>query len=134
MSPENFKEDKVRIEEAVMASLVGGYLPCPVALRLSAQLNVETKVVGDAANRLGIRITDCMLGCFKIKKSQHDNLDNKLFSQEIIGAVQSSLVEGHLPCKIAHDLGRKIKVSLRDIGDAATKMKKKICHCQLGCF
>jgi Mg-chelatase subunit ChlD len=134
MSPEKIKEDKERIEEAVMASIVGGYLPCSVALRLSAELNVESKMVGDTTNRLGVRITDCMLGCFKIKKSQHDDLDNKHFSQEIIEAIQSSLVGGRLPCKVAHDLGRKIKISLREIGDAATKMKIKIDHCQLGCF
>jgi len=134
MSPENFKEDKERVEEMVMASLVGGYLPCPVALRLSTRLNVEPKVVGDTANRLKIRITDCMLGCFKIKKSEHDNLEKMRFSQEIIDAVQSSLVDGRLPCRAAHDLGRKIKVSLIEIGDVATKMKIKISHCQLGCF
>jgi hypothetical protein len=134
MSPQGIKEEKERIEEAIMASIAGGYLPCPVGLRLSRELNVESKIVGDTTNRLGVRITDCMLGCFKIKKSQHEDLDNKLFSQEIIEAIQSSLVGGHLPCRVAHDLGRKIKISLREIGDAATKMKIKISHCQLGCF
>ena len=130
----NSKADKERIEEAVTASLVGDYLPCPVALRLSANLNVEPKVVGNAANRLKIRISDCLLGCFKIKKSSHDDLENKHFNQEIIEAVQRSLVDGRLPCTAAHDLGRKSRVSFKEIGDAATKMEIKISHCQLGCF
>ena len=134
MSLKNVEEGNKRIEEAVRSSLVGDYLPCPVALRLSADLNVEPKVVGDAANRLKIRITDCLLGCFKIKKSKHDNLENKLFNHEITEAVQRSLVDSRLPCIAAHDLGRRIKVSLIEIGDAATKMKIKISDCQLGCF
>ncbi len=134
MSPEKIKKDKERIEKAILASVVGGYLPCPVALRLSAELNVESKMVGDTINKLEVRITDCMLGCFKIKKSLHEDLDNKLFSQEIIETIQSSLVDSHLPCKVAHDLGRKTKINLKEIGDAATKMKIKISHCQLGCF
>jgi hypothetical protein len=132
MSFEKIKEDK--IEQAVIASAVNGYLPCPVALRITADLNEESKRVGDIINRLGVRITDCMLGCFKIKKSLHEELDHKHFSQEINEAIQSSLVDGLLPCRVAHDLGRKAKVSFREIGDAATKMKIKISHCQLGCF
>lgn len=134
MSLKNVEEGNERIEEAVIASLVGDYLPCPVALRLSARFDIEPKVVGDAANRLKIRITDCLLGCFEIKKSKHDNLENKLFNQEITEAVQRSLVDSRLPCTAAHDLGRKIKVSLIEIGDATTKMKIKISDCQLGCF
>ncbi len=134
MSPANFTEDKERLEEAVTASLVGGYLPCPVALKLSARLNVETKAVGDTVDRLGIRITECQLGCFKVEKARHDDLDDKLFSQEVIEGVQGSLVDSRLSCMAAHDLGQEIKVSLREIGDAATKMKIKISHCQLNCF
>ncbi|MBM4339860.1 MAG: hypothetical protein FJ110_09970 [Deltaproteobacteria bacterium] len=127
MSPE-------KIEEAILTSAVNGYLPCPVALRLSLDLNVESKMVGETINKLGVKLTDCMLGCFKIKKSQHEDLDHKLFSQEVMKAIQSSLVDNHLPCKVAHDLGRKTKIGLREIGDAATKMKIKISDCQLGCF
>lgn len=98
MSHKNLKEAEQTIEEAVMASLVGGYLPCPVALKLSSNLNIESKVVGDVANRLKIRTIDCLLGCFKIKKSDHAVLEQKGFNQEIIEAVQHSPVDGHLPC------------------------------------
>ena len=134
MSTVNFAEDIERLEEAVISSLVGGYLPCPVALKLSARLKVETNAVGNTVDRLGIRITDCQLGCFKVKKTRRDNLDDKLFSREITEGVQNSLIDGRFPCMAAHDLGRKLKVSLREIGDAATKMKIKISQCQLGCF
>jgi hypothetical protein len=37
MSPAIFTEDKERLEDEVTTSLVAGYLPCPLALRLSAR-------------------------------------------------------------------------------------------------
>ncbi|MFC1981683.1 hypothetical protein ACFLVN_05545, partial [Chloroflexota bacterium] len=116
------------------ASLVGGYLPCPVALKLSERLNVDTKVVGDTVDELGIRITNCQLGCFKVEKAPHDDLDSKVISQEVAERVSNSLVDGGLPCSAAHDLGRELEVNLKEIGDAATKVKIKIIDCQLNCF
>ena len=134
MSLNHFKKGHEGIEEVVTASLVEGYLPCSVALRISAHLQIEPRWVGETANRLKIRITDCLLGCFKIKKSDHGDLEEKHFARDLIEAVQNALVDGRLPCRVAHDLGRRFKVSFKEIGDAATKMKIKISDCQLGCF
>ncbi len=134
MNPEDLNDDERKIDEAILASLVSGYLPCPVALKLSSRLGVEAKAVGEAANRLRIRITDCLLGCFKIEKSKHEDLADRRFDQEIVDAVERSLVDGRLPCATAHKIGRGLKVGLKEIGDAATKMNIKISHCQLGCF
>jgi hypothetical protein len=53
-----------QIEEAIRASLVNGKLPCPVAFKISRDLNVSTKVIGDTANKLDIKISNCQLGCF----------------------------------------------------------------------
>lgn len=134
MNPADFTREKKRLEEAVTASLVGGYLPCPVALKLSERLNVNAGVVGDTVNELGIRITNCQLGCFKVEKASHDDLDGKIIPEEIIEHVKASLVGGYLPCLVAYDLGRELKVNLKEIGDAATRMKIKISDCQLNCF
>ncbi len=134
MNSEYLNKDERKIEQAISASLVNGYLPCPVALNLSSRLGVEARAVGEAANRLKIRITDCLLGCFKIEKSKHEDLAGREFDQEIVDAVKSSLVDGRLPCKRAHELGRRLHVNLKEIGDAATKMNIKISQCQLGCF
>ncbi|OGO45773.1 MAG: hypothetical protein A2Z05_02835 [Chloroflexi bacterium RBG_16_60_22] len=116
------------------ASLVGGYLPCPVALKLAKRLNVDARAVGDTVDELGIRITDCQLGCFKVEKASHEDLVGKVIREEITERVRGSLVRGGLPCPVAHDLGRELKVSIKEIGDAATRMKIKIIDCQLNCF
>ena len=52
------------LEEEMRASLVSGKLPCAVAFRIARKLKVSPRQVGDAANRLNIKISSCQLGCF----------------------------------------------------------------------
>jgi len=52
------------LEEEMRASLVSGKLPCAVVFRIARKLKVSPKQVGDAANRLNIKISSCQLGCF----------------------------------------------------------------------
>lgn len=48
--------------------------------------------------------------------------------------IKSSLVNGRLPCAVAFKIARELKVSPRDVGDAANRLSVKISNCQLGCF
>lgn len=43
----------------------GGKLPCAAAQELSRKLGVPLLAIGEAANELKIKITQCQLGCFK---------------------------------------------------------------------
>ena len=52
------------LEEEMRVSLVDGRLPCAVAFRIAKKLKVSPRQVGDAANRLNIKISSCQLGCF----------------------------------------------------------------------
>jgi len=52
------------LEEEMRASLVNGRLPCAAAFRIAKKLKVSPRQVGDAANRLKIKIASCQLGCF----------------------------------------------------------------------
>jgi len=52
------------LEEEMRASLVSGKLPCAAAFRIAKKLKVSPRQVGDAANRLNIKISSCQLGCF----------------------------------------------------------------------
>ena len=55
-------EDK--LEEKIKSSLVDGRLPCAVAFKIAKELKVSPNDVGDAANRLSVKIGGCQLGCF----------------------------------------------------------------------
>ncbi|MEW6141805.1 MAG: hypothetical protein AB1597_01420 [Chloroflexota bacterium] len=122
------------LKDEIKASLVGGYLPCSSALELAGKLKVVPKTIGDAADEMGVRIRDCQLGCFAVKKATHDDLDKASISDVMAEAVKGSLVNGSLPCAKAFKLRTELGVSLKEIGDTATMLKIKIVRCQLGCF
>ena len=53
---------------------------------------------------------------------------------ELEAKIKSSLVNDRLPCAIAFKIAKELKVSPRDVGDAANRLSVKISGCQLGCF
>ena len=52
------------LAEEIKASLVNDHLLCPSAFQIAGKLKVAPRKVGDAANKLGVRIASCQLGCF----------------------------------------------------------------------
>lgn len=125
---------KVTLESEVKASLVDGYLPCSIALEVAREQKVAPKAVGDVVNRLEIRIINCQLDCFGLKKAVHHELEGESISETVAERIKSCLVNGRLPCVVAFKLGRELVVNLKEISDAANKLKIKIVSCQLGCF
>ena len=55
-------------------------------------------------------------------------------SAEIEEKVKSSLVDSRLPCAVAFKIAKEVKVSPREVGEAADGLSVRICDCQLGCF
>jgi len=55
---------KNRIEEAIKKKAVKGRLSCSSARKIAEEAGVSYKIVGNAADRLKIKITNCQLGCF----------------------------------------------------------------------
>lgn len=53
---------------------------------------------------------------------------------ELEKKIKSSLVDGRLQCVVAFKIAKELKVSPRDVGDAANRLSVKISSCQLGCF
>jgi len=52
------------LDNEIRKSLVNGKIPCAVAFRIARDLKISPKQVGDACNRLKIKISSCQLGCF----------------------------------------------------------------------
>ena len=57
-------EKEKEIEKAIRAELVNGKLQCAVAFKVAKQQGVAPRTVGDIANKNGIKIASCQLGCF----------------------------------------------------------------------
>ena len=58
------KEVAPELEEAIHQGLVLGRLPCAVAWALAARFGIKRTEVSNAAEKLGIRISQCQLGAF----------------------------------------------------------------------
>ena len=52
------------LEKKIKSSLVEGKLPCAIAFKIAKELKVSPGNVGEAANRLSVKICGCQLGCF----------------------------------------------------------------------
>ncbi len=48
--------------------------------------------------------------------------------------IKAALVDGKLPCAVAFQIARKLKVAPKVVGDTANRLSIKISSCQLGCF
>ncbi len=127
-------KDMQILDEEIQASLVKGRLPCAVAFTITEKFDVTPRIVGDKANELKIRIINCQLGCFDVGKATRPRLDDLEIATALIEGLQASMINHQLPCPIAFEIAGKLKVSRKQVGDAATKLNIRLIDCQLGCF
>jgi hypothetical protein len=52
------------LDKRIQASLSNGKLPCAIAFQIAKELKVTPQEVGEACNRLHIKVRSCQLGCF----------------------------------------------------------------------
>lgn len=57
--------DDDKISQAVLKEAKDGRISCTAARKLARELQVSPREIGDACNRLKIKIHACELGCFK---------------------------------------------------------------------
>jgi hypothetical protein len=134
-NPGNLSEELlVQVEEKVKASLKNGYLSCPVAWRIAGEANVTRVVVGNITDKLGVRITNCQVGCFKVDKTIHDNLSQKKIDDTIVASIETLERKGELTCAKVHEIALKYKLTPMNIADFINLRGWKMRQCQLGCF
>ncbi len=122
------------LEEKITATLVDGQLPCPVTFQIAQALKISPREIGETVDNLGIRIVNCQLGCFQVEKATHHDIDSLPIKKTLAEEIAASLVNDYLPCAVALNVARKLRVAPKEVGDTATKQKIKISNCQLGCF
>lgn len=58
------KIDKQKITEEVKKRAINGRITCSTARKIAEELGVSYKDVGESADELNVKITNCQLGCF----------------------------------------------------------------------
>lgn len=64
MRSEEGKEVDLKVKEALLKAAPEGKITCSAARKLADTLGVPPGVIGDACNKLNIKIHGCALGCF----------------------------------------------------------------------
>ena len=123
-----------QLEDTVKVSLKDGYLPCAVAFKIAKEAQVPKVAVGEMTDRLGIRITNCQIGCFKVDKTIHDNSAHEDLDDRIISKLKALEENNELTCAKVFDLAQQLQSTPVAIADAANLRNLKIRNCQLGCF
>jgi hypothetical protein len=133
--PEGLSQEALsRLEFMVKSSLKDGYLPCALALTIARDADVPKVALGMMIDRLGIRITNCQIGCFKVDKSIHANSEPKKTDGKIMSALEALKAKDELTCTKVFELAYEVKMTPMAIADVANYQKLKIRLCQLGCF
>ena len=127
-------EIKPEIEAALKRLTSNGEIPCAVAFKIAADLNMEPGDVGITADLLEMRLTKCQIGLFGYQPVKRIVKPAREVSKDLEEGIRGGLEDGKLPCvtawKIAKDLGiRKMEVS-----SACEALEIKICSCQIGAF
>jgi hypothetical protein len=128
------KDVFAQLEDMVKASLRDGNLQCAAAFKIARQAKVPLIAVGEMTDRLGIRITNCQIGCFKVDKIIHNNLENKKIDGKIVTMLETLRKNDELTCANVFELSPQLKLTPMAIADVANLHNLKIHRCQLGCF
>ena len=123
-----------QLRDTIQASLRDGGLQCATAFKIARQAKVPNIAIGEMTDRLGIRITNCRIGCFKVDKIVWDKIDQKKIADEIIPMLESLRKNNDLTCAKVFELALQLKLTPMAIADVANFRNMKIHRCQLGCF
>jgi hypothetical protein len=127
-------ETLARLESAVKSSLKGGYLPCPVGWQIAEDIAVPRIAVGAVVDKLGVRVTDCQLGFFKVDSNPPASTATQAPPPEIISGLRELDAARGLTCPATFELARRLKTTPMRVSEAANILGLKIRGCQLGCF
>ena len=135
-NPGNLSEELLALlEQAVMTQIKEGYVTCPSAWRIARECNVSPLDAGAMTDRLGIRIIDCQIGCFKVNKTSSSRTEAENYTDgEVLHRIKALDEAGELTCKTVHDLSGELNIKPLTLADLVNMAGCKIKNCQLGCF
>ncbi len=128
--------NKDALRDRLRESAVGSGLPCALAHRLAESCAVLPQAVGESADAMEIRITQCQLGLFG-----YDAFGEKRWvrcpatvPRELEQAIRAARVGERLPCATAWRLADDRGLPRLLMGSVSETLDVRISLCQLGCF
>jgi hypothetical protein len=123
-----------KLEGTVKSKLQDGNLPCGTAHKIAKDAGVPRIAVGEITDRLGIRIINCQIGCFKLDKNVHSDTAPDDPGNRIAGRLEELETQNELTCAKVFELAQELKLTPMAVADVANYRDMKVRRCQLGCF
>jgi len=124
--------------EAIKTHRVEGKLPCARVFLIVESLNVTPEVVGQTADRLGVKLSRCQLGLFGYPGKQ--GWDTATINEHPVPeglplAIRTAVgASGNLACVRAWQLAEQFDIPRMLVGYVADGLGIHIASCQLGAF
>ena len=122
------------IKDQIISRAQNNELPCALAHKIAADLNVSPAEVGKTADLLEMMLVKCQLGLFGYTPHKKIVKPEKSEDPDLAKALEDARVEGRLPCATAWEIAGRFNVSRMKVGSVCEYLKIKIKPCQLGAF
>jgi hypothetical protein len=132
--PQSAAEVDPALRGALLARGREGRLPCALAFEAAADLDRTAADVGEAMDRLGLRIVKCQLGLFGYAPEKKIVRPASALRPEMEAAIRARLENGRLSCRSAWEIARTLNVPKMGVSAACEALAVKIKPCQLGAF
>ena len=131
-------ESNAQLNEEIKGRIVrrtkNNKLPCAVAFKIAAELNVSPAEVGKTADLLEMMLIKCQLGLFGYTPEKKIVKPKAADNPDLTSAIQDARVDGLLSCENAWEIVRRLDVSKMRVSSVCEHLKIKVKPCQLGAF
>lgn len=122
------------LEKEIKNRVVDNELSCAAAFEIAGKLNIPAKDIGEATDRLKVRLVKCQLGLFGYKPDKKIVKAAETVSAELKAAIGNCLEDGRISCIKAWGVAAQLKIQKLPVSCACEALKIKIKECQLGAF
>ncbi len=113
-----------------------GRIPCACAMEIAISCGAPTTAIGEAADRLGIRVSECQLGLFGYEVYGEKRWVRRLgtIPRAVEEAIRAAQAGESLSCAAAWRLADDRGLPRLLMGSVAETLNVRVSDCQLGCF
>ncbi len=123
-----------KIKDHIIRQTKNNELPCAVAFKIAAELNVSAAEVGKTADLLELMLIKCQLGLFGYTPEKKIIKPKATENPDLISTIRDKRVDGKLSCENAWEIARRFDVSKMRVSSVCEQLNIKIKPCQLGAF
>ena len=123
-----------KIKDHIIRQTKNNELPCAVAFKIAAELNVSAAEVGKTADLLELMLVKCQLGLFGYTPQKKIVKPKAAENPDLASAIRDERVDGKLSCENAWEIARRFDVSKMRVSSVCEQLKIKVKPCQLGAF